>query len=82
MEKYRDVLQILSKKISPSNAISGQDPVAREKRMKKTHEYMLGQAMDESSKELPDGLFRNILDYCGELKRALPITNNESSLGR
>lgn len=30
---------------------------------------MLGQAMEESAKELPeqDSLFRTILDYCGEL---------------
>jgi hypothetical protein len=70
VEKYRDVLQILSKKVSPPNSISGQDPVAREKRMKKTHEFLLGQAMDESAKELPDGLFRKILDYCGEFEAA------------
>lgn len=66
VETYRDVLQVLSKKVSPSGAVSGQDPVAREKRMKKTHEYLLGQAMEESTKELPDGLFRKILDDCGE----------------
>lgn len=66
MEKYRDVLQVLSKKVSPSNSISGQDPAAREKRIKKTHEFMLGQSMEDSAKELPDGLFKRILDDCGE----------------
>jgi len=71
VEKYRDVLQTLSKKIS-TNTISGQDAVARDKRMKKIHEYLLGQAMDESAKELPDGLFRKILDYCGECRSPAP----------
>lgn len=66
VEKYRDVLQVLSKKVSPSNSISGQDPAAREKRIKKTHEFMLGQSMEDSAKELPDGLFKRILDDCGE----------------
>lgn len=76
VEKYRDVLQVLSKKVSPPISVSGQDPVAREKRMKKTHEFLLGQAMDESAKELPDGLFKKILDYCGEQK--MSIRNDES----
>lgn len=76
VEKYRDVLQTLSKKISPSNSMSGQDPAAREKRTKKTHEYLLGQAMDESAKDLPDGLFRKILDYCGEWETNRAIMNN------
>lgn len=67
VEKYRDVLHAISKKVSPPNSITGQDQVARDKRLKKIHEYMLGQAMEESAKELPDdSLFRNILDYCGE----------------
>lgn len=65
VEKYRDVLQTISKKISINSGV-GQDQVAREKRIKKTHEYMLGQAMDDSAKELPDGLFKRILDDCGE----------------
>lgn len=87
VEKYRDVLQVLSKKVTPSNSISGQDPAVREKRMKKTHEFMLGQSMEESAKELPDGLFKRILDDCGEWALAekekkkkikLPITHNES----
>lgn len=70
MEKYRDVLQILSKKVSPPNSISVTDQITREKRLKKIHEFLLGQAMEESAKELPDpnSLFRKILDYCGEYK--------------
>lgn len=85
VEKYRDVLQIISKKVSPSSSLSSQDPNAREKRLKKIPEYLLGQAMEESAKELPDGnsLFRKILDYCGECEspsneeesQPLPIKN-------
>lgn len=69
VEKYRDVLHAISKKVSASSSLSGQDPVAREKRLKKIHEHILGQAMEDSAKELPDDtgiLFRKILDYCGE----------------
>lgn len=71
VEKYRDVLQAISKKVSPPNSISGQDQVARDKRLKKIHEYLLGQSMEESAKELPDGnsLLRKILEYCGEWTR-------------
>lgn len=67
MEKYRDVLQTISKKIS-TNAPSGQDPAAKEKRVKKTNEYGLGQALEDSSKELPDGLLRRILEDCGRFE--------------
>lgn len=75
VEKYRDVLQIISKKVSPPNSISGQDAVAREKRLKKVHEYLLGQAMEDSAKELPDGnsLFRKILDYCGKWEKSCQL---------
>jgi Rho GTPase-activating protein 17 len=61
VDKYREVLQTISKKVSPP----GLD-VARDKRIKKVHEYILGQALDESSKELPDGIFKKILDDCGK----------------
>lgn len=64
VDKYRDVLQTISKKIS-TNAPSGQDQAAKEKRMKKINEYVLGQALEDSSKDLPDGLLRKILEDCG-----------------
>lgn len=67
MEKYRDVLQTISKKIS-TNAPSGQDQAAKEKRIKKINEYVLGQALDDSAKELPEGLLRKILEDCGRLR--------------
>ncbi|CRL02743.1 CLUMA_CG015861, isoform A [Clunio marinus] len=82
VDKYRDVLQTLSKKVSPSNSISGQDVVAREKRMKKTHEYLLGQAMEDLEKDLPEGLLRKILDYCGKLEKTIAseIVKNEMNI--
>lgn len=67
MEKYRDVLQTISKKIA-TNAPSGQDQAAKEKRIKKINEYVLGQTLEDSAKELPEsGLLRKILEDCGRL---------------
>lgn len=67
VDKYRDVLQIVTKKIS-TNAPSGQDQAAKEKRIKKINEYVLGQALEDSAKELPDGLMKRILEDCGKLE--------------
>lgn len=69
VELYKDVLEKISKKFSPSLSGGGadqQDPAAREKRCKKVHEYRLAQAMEESLKDLPDGLLRTVLDNCGK----------------
>lgn len=59
-------MQTISKKIS-TNAPSGQDQAAKDKRVKKINEYILGQALEDSAKELPEGLFRKILEDCGML---------------
>lgn len=69
VEKYKDVLEKISKKftLNPSNSTNAgaePDAGAREKRAKKVHEYRLGQAMEESSKELPDGLLKDVLENC------------------
>lgn len=67
VEKFRDVLQTISKKSPPPNSMFGQDrEVVREKRLKKIHEFMLGQAMSDLAKELPSGLLHDILNSCGE----------------
>lgn len=74
MEKYKEVLDKISKKFvqNPSNSSNSnnacieQDPVALEKRCKKVHEYKLAQAMEESVRELPDCLLRDVLDNCGK----------------
>ncbi len=67
VEKYKDVLEKISKKFTQNPGISADsnDPVARDKRCKKVHEYRLAQAMEESSKDLPDGLLKNVLESCG-----------------
>jgi hypothetical protein len=67
VDKFRDVLQSISKKAPPPNSMFGQDrDVVREKRLKKIHEFMLGQAMVDLAKELPVGLLSEILSNCGE----------------
>lgn len=73
VEKYKDVLEKISKKFTQNPGISADtnDAVARDKRCKKVHEYRLAQAMEESSKDLPDGLLKNVLENCGTL-----ITNH------
>lgn len=70
VDKYRDVLQTISKKIS-TNTTSGQDQAAKEKRIKKVNEYVLGQALEDSAKDLPDGLMKKILEDCGRLKKVI-----------
>jgi hypothetical protein len=66
VDRYKDVLQTITKKIS-SNAYAGQDQTARDKRLKKTHEFLLAQAMEDSAKELIDNsLLKTILEDCCE----------------
>lgn len=75
-DKYRDVLQTICKKVSP-----GQD-AAREKRLKKVHEFTLGNTMEESAKELPDGTLKRVLEDCGKLEQdiARKIMDNEDHI--
>lgn len=67
------MLEKISKKFTQNPGISADmnDVVARDKRCKKVHEYRLAQAMEESSKELPDGLLKNVLENCGMLTAIL-----------
>lgn len=86
VERVKDVLDKVAKKFSP-NAVSSapvqqtteQDAAAREKRIKKVHEYRLAVAIEESVKELPDSLLRDVLDNCARLERqiATEIVKNE-----
>ncbi|XP_055387688.1 rho GTPase-activating protein 92B-like [Condylostylus longicornis] len=67
VEKYKDVLEKIHKKIIPS---SGDQE--RDKRIKKVHEFKLGQALEESSIQLPNDLVLcNILKKCGELEKEI-----------
>ena len=67
VDKLRDVLQTISKKAPPPNSMFGQDREAvRDKRLKKIHEFILGQAMSDLAKDLPKGLLNDILSTCGK----------------
>lgn len=62
----------LTSSTSLTNSITAeQDQASLEKRCKKIHEYRLAQAMDESIKELPDGLLRNVLENCSKLEKSI-----------
>ena len=64
VDKYKDVLDKIHKKFSPS-AGSEQD---REKRIKKIHEYRLAQSLEESFKDLPEELILNkVIKRCGKI---------------
>lgn len=67
VDRYKDILQNLNKRIA-ANVCAGQpqDAVAREKRCKKVPEFQLGQLMEESVKDLPIGLLKDVLDTCGK----------------
>lgn len=88
VEKYKDVLEKISKKFSPnasslsSSGTDAQDPSAIEKRCKKVHEYRLAQAMEESLKDLSDGLLHDVLDNCAKLEKniAAEMVENEISV--
>jgi glucose-6-phosphate-specific signal transduction histidine kinase len=83
VDKFRDVLQSISKKAPPPNSMFGQDrDVVREKRLKKIHEFMLGQAMVDLAKELPVGLLSEILSNCGNLEKKIAgeIVDNENNI--
>lgn len=72
VEKYKEVLDKICRKFVP-NPISNNtqainvDQDARDKRCKKVHEYKLAQSMEESIKDLPDGVLRDVLENCGKL---------------
>ena len=71
VEKYKEVLDKICRKFVPNpisnntNAINV-DQDARDKRCKKVHEYKLAQSMEESLKDLPDGVLRDVLENCGK----------------
>ncbi|KAG5675481.1 hypothetical protein PVAND_005382 [Polypedilum vanderplanki] len=82
VDRYKDVLTTITKKIS-TNAISGHDASAKEKRIKKTQEYMLAQAMEDCARDLPEnGLLKKILEDCSRLEKTIAseIVNNEVNI--
>lgn len=61
VDQYKDVLEKISKKFLPNTT-------SAENRTKKVHEYRLGQTMEDSAKDLQDGLLKDILTACGKLQ--------------
>lgn len=69
VEKYKEVLEKICRKFvqnPTSNNTNAVDQDARDKRCKKVHEYKLAQSMEESLKDLPEGLLRDVLENCGK----------------
>ena len=69
-DQVKASLQILSKRLGPGNSsvAQGQDPAAREKRLKKIPEYLLGLSMQEANNFEEDSLLKYILLECGVFK--------------
>ncbi|XP_013115029.2 rho GTPase-activating protein 92B [Stomoxys calcitrans] len=68
VEKYRDVLDKMVKKL-PAGSADIQD---RDKRIKKQSHYKIGQALEESSKELSTDMpLHHVLLNSGELEKSL-----------
>lgn len=71
VEKYKEVLEKICRKFVPnptsnSTNVVNVDQEMRDKRSRKVHEYKLAQSMEESLKDLPDGLLRDVLENCGK----------------
>ncbi|XP_031621344.1 rho GTPase-activating protein 21-like [Contarinia nasturtii] len=82
VEKYKEVLEKICRKFvqnPTSSSTNAADQDARDKRCKKVHEYKLAQSMEESLKDLPDGLLHDVLENCAKLEKniAVEIVNNE-----
>lgn len=75
VEKYKEVIEKICRKFvqNPSSNTStvNVDQDARDKRCKKVHEYKLAQSMEESLKDLPEGLLRDVLENCCKLLPSL-----------
>lgn len=66
VDRYKDILQNLNKRIATTVAAGQpQDAAAKEKRIRKVSEFQLGQLMEDSVKDLPAGLLRDVLDRSG-----------------
>ncbi|XP_037807344.1 rho GTPase-activating protein 92B [Lucilia sericata] len=76
VEKYRDVLDKMVRKLPtvPNSSSSGgsADLQERDKRIKKQTHYKIGQALEESSKELSKDMpLHHVLVNCGELEKSI-----------
>lgn len=73
VEHLRNALQLLTKRLSTgAGSTQGQDPAAREKRLKKLPEYLLGLSMCEASNfDDDDSILKFILYECGKTEKYL-----------
>lgn len=73
VEHLRNALQLVSKRLSTgAGSTQGQDPAAREKRLKKIPEYLLGLSMCEASNfDDDDSILKYILYECGKTEKFL-----------
>ncbi|XP_075973360.1 uncharacterized protein LOC142974750 [Anticarsia gemmatalis] len=73
VEHLRNALQLVSKRLSTgAGSTQGQDPAAREKRLKKLPEYLLGLSMLEASNfDDDDSILKYILYECGKTEKFL-----------
>ncbi|CAG9786264.1 unnamed protein product [Diatraea saccharalis] len=73
VEHLRNALQLISKRLATcAGNTQGQDPAAREKRLKKLPEYMLGLSMCEASNfDDDDSILKYILYECGKQEKLL-----------
>ncbi|XP_063380801.1 rho GTPase-activating protein 44-like [Cydia fagiglandana] len=73
VEQLRNALQLVSKRLATgAGGTQGQDPAAREKRLKKLPEYMLGLSMVEASNYDDDeSVLKHILFECGKTEKYL-----------
>ncbi|CAH2037716.1 unnamed protein product, partial [Iphiclides podalirius] len=73
VEHLRNALHLISKKLATcAGNTQGQDPAAREKRLKKLPEYMLGLSMCEASNfDDDDSILKYILYECGKTEKFL-----------
>ncbi|CAG5031831.1 unnamed protein product [Parnassius apollo] len=73
VEHLRNALHLISKRLATcAGNTQGQDPAAREKRLKKLPEYMLGLSMCEASNfDDDDSILKYILYECGKTEKFL-----------
>lgn len=77
VDRYKDILQNLNKRIATTvSAGQPQDAVAKEKRVRKVAEFQLGQLMEDSVKDLPAGLLRDVLDRSGKWTESHRLTQS------
>ncbi|XP_073945144.1 rho GTPase-activating protein 44-like [Choristoneura fumiferana] len=73
VEQLRNALQLVSKRLATgAGSTQGQDPAAREKRLKKLPEYLLGLSMCEASNfDDDESVLKHILFECGKTEKFL-----------